>query len=287
MKYYLWRWRLKLVLTLTLCIWLPCFCDIATQTDWSGGDGVTGPVLNWTDVFDSSIEIDWFVEGQIRLAQEPASQPIEHEVQESYCESGLFVADVNNDGYDDVISCSGYDSTIVWWQVAQSDVILWTPHIIDDSISNTQNVIAADIDGDMDLDVIAGGYFIDHLYWWENVDGSGEVWTTHTMSETSGIMGICSADFNADEFNDILGVRGVDGEMLWLENPGNTDSLWIQHIIGTYSNPVSTYADDMENDGDMDALVAAGGVYWWENTDGIGDVWTEHDLDAVGFYGAR
>jgi hypothetical protein len=48
------------ILTLAIVsLYLPAFADDATQTDWSGGDGVPGPVTDWAEEFDTSSDINW------------------------------------------------------------------------------------------------------------------------------------------------------------------------------------------------------------------------------------
>lgn len=41
--------------------------DTATQTDWSGGDSVPGPVFDWYDLFFESDAINWSTQGELGL----------------------------------------------------------------------------------------------------------------------------------------------------------------------------------------------------------------------------
>lgn len=49
---------LTLVVTLVILAQFDVYAGTATQTDWSGGDGIWGPVFDWGDEFylDTDIE---------------------------------------------------------------------------------------------------------------------------------------------------------------------------------------------------------------------------------------
>ncbi len=59
---------------------------------------------------------------------------------------------------------------------------------------------------------------------------------------------------------------------------------WTEHIVdGAFGVANSVYAADVDGDGDMDVLGAAGSdcdITWWENTAGDGSTWTEHTVDG-------
>ena len=75
--------------------------DSAIQTDWSGGTGILGPVLDWGNEFYLSSCIIWSVYPGIALLTQSI---LEHTV-DSHFEYALsvFSADVNGDGYMDVL----------------------------------------------------------------------------------------------------------------------------------------------------------------------------------------
>jgi hypothetical protein len=48
-----------LALSPTLLLASICLAGTATQTDWSGGDGVLGPVIDWGEEFYTDTDINW------------------------------------------------------------------------------------------------------------------------------------------------------------------------------------------------------------------------------------
>jgi hypothetical protein len=71
----------------------------------------------------------------------------------------------------------------------------------------------------------------------------------------------------------------------WLSTPGTIqlDEVGIDHPIDlTFDGAMSACAADIDGDDDMDVIaVARDGreVAWWENTDGLGLVWTKHEIE--------
>ncbi|SVB73915.1 uncharacterized protein METZ01_LOCUS226769, partial [marine metagenome] len=85
-------------------------------------------------------------------------------------------------------------------------------HTISDSAHEARSVSAADIDGDGDMDVLAGH---NNIAWYEN-DGS-ESFTTHTIS-TSAASSVYAVDLDGDGDMDVVGSSA--GSVGWYENDG-------------------------------------------------------------------
>lgn len=59
---------------------------------------------------------------------------------------------------------------------------------IDANAYDVYSVFAADLDGDGDIDVVAGLYIYDQVSWYENLDGNG------TFSEQLDVSPCCDYD---------------------------------------------------------------------------------------------
>ncbi|MEN8224024.1 MAG: T9SS type A sorting domain-containing protein [Bacteroidota bacterium] len=154
---------------------------------------------------------------------------------------------------------------------------------MDNSHPSAPSICSADLDGDGDIDVIgAARGTVNDLTWWENIDGSGNNWTEHTIpSSIQQISSVDTADINNDGYVDILCTDTGD-EVVWMENVDGSGNNWTEHAIGYSNLPYDVYAADVDGDQDLDVIAPAyDGDYirWWENTDGTGLNWYEHLID--------
>ena len=310
------------------------FSDSATQTDWSGGGGVPGPVTDWSDNYDTAAQIN-DTGGSLRLASAILANPVEHTVDDDfYGGASVYAADVDGDGDTDVLGAALGDE-IAWWENLDGTGTVWTKHTVDDSFNGATSVYAADVDGDGDTDVLGAAYIADDITWWENTDGTGNVWTEHTVDgdfdkalsvyasdvdgdgdvdvlgaamdadditwwentdgtgtvwtehtvdgDFEGASSVYATDVDGDGYTDVLGAAFYADDITWWRNMNGTGTEWVWHTVdGDFDAAISIYATDVDGDGDVDVLGTAfydADITWWENTDGTGNVWTEHTLD--------
>jgi Secretion system C-terminal sorting domain/FG-GAP-like repeat len=160
----------------------------------------------------------------------------------------------------------------------------WTEQLLVEDLSGTRNAKVADLDSDGDMDVVACGTYESSLFWWENVNGDASLWNEHVVAPLTRCSDLYLEDINGDGHIDILARSGFEG-LSWFENLNGDGLTWTQHIMqaGTdLNNNVSVR--DMDTDGDMDVICSksAGGsiitVFWWENLNGAGTSWDDHQV---------
>jgi len=123
------------------------------------------------------------------------------------------------------------------------------------------------------------------ICWWENGDGSGTIWTEHTVDgDYNGAFSVYFADINADGYMDILGTAYNQDDITWWENVDGSGTNLTEHTIdGDFDAARSVYSADVNGDGYMDVIGAATNgddITWWENSDtSPGTIWTEHSID--------
>ena len=259
------------------------FADTATQTDWSGGSGNLGPVIDLGSDFLLDTGVDWsFYEGSLLLG------PEENKVNAGSAGAhSLFAADIDDDGDIDLLGASYSTSEIIWWENVDGFGDSWSEHLIDGDFNGAYSLFAADIDGDGDKDVLAGAFWDGEITWWENIDGSGDSWSEHLIDEDfKTVTFVFAADIDGDGDNDVLGASYTADDVTWWENVDGSGSIWSGRLIdGDYNGASSLFAADIDSDGDMDVLGAANSadeVTWWENVNGSGsgDTWSEHLIDG-------
>jgi hypothetical protein len=165
-------------------------------------------------------------------------------------------ADLDGDGRPDLVVNALETSTddparigLVWLKQPEALGEPWVLHRIGDVLPDwIAGLQLADIDGDGDLDVMAGGY--------------------------SGLNILAGAYSGAPRLIDDPGATPSDtlARLAWFENPGDPAGVWGRHDI---SRPVRGMYDgfvarDMDGDGDLDFVSTRGnsgaldGVFWLE-----------------------
>jgi len=193
----------------------------------------------------------------------------EHTIDESFDEPRqAFGADVDGDGDLDVMAVAGVDNEIAWWENVAGDGSTWSEHTIDGDVTFPRAVVAGDMDGDGDVDVL-GAVFIDgDVTWWENANGDGLVWVEHTIdSDYDQANTVYAADVDGDGDLDALAMGLAPDVVTWWENTSGDGTAWTEHTIDeSFDGAFFVIATDVDGDGDTD--VVGGGrsaVTWWEN----------------------
>jgi len=281
---------MKAVLWVVFCLSAsPSFSDQATQTDWSGGDGILGPVDDWGDQFYSSNGYVHLTDGMLSLMPHQLIAPVEFIIDDQPWAYSVVAADVNSDGVMDIVGTRL--SSIRWWENTDSMGTEWFHRLIEVDFSGVRSICMADVDGDGHLDVIGAASYIDEIRWWRNYYGTGAYWTEHVIAiGFNGAHSVFAVDIDGDGDNDVLGAAINGDDITWWENADGAGTSWIEHSIVTdFDGAISVYSSDIDSDGDQDVLGAAylgDCIAWWENANGIGTLWVEHEIEND-FPGAR
>jgi hypothetical protein len=232
-----------------------------------------------------------------------------HENEDGWLERHC-IGDLNGDGYPDIAVVSNRDGLLLWFEHPGKNVRgPWRRHVVTTNSPNAYDVVLADIDGDGHLDAVTAGYVSNTLAWYENPgpDGWDREWPRHVIDTTlTENRTIRLGDFNRDGKIDLLATSdGVSfataGEeadptrhgasVVWFENPGGPPgSPWKKHVIDDRSRgPIHGHAVDLDQDGDLDVVMAFGMrpehvpeerhvIAWYENVGKPGDstVWKRH-----------
>ena len=274
------------------CVLLLCFIcattfsETVTQADWSGGDGVSGPVIDWENKYYSSYLVYTF-DGVLELYRTLLSNPIEHTVTTDFIGAySVCASDIDGDSDVDVVGAAFSSDRISWWENVDGYGLEWNETTVDSSFDYPTSVFSSDIDNDGDADVLGAAFSDDEISWWENVSGSGTIWEKHEVDISfGGAHSVFAADVNGDDNMDVLGAAFNANTISWWENSGGLGPIWTEHTVDVeFGGASSVYAADIDGDGDMDVLGAADydeKIAWWENKDGSGLIWTEHTVDTA------
>ena len=133
------------------------------------------------------------------------------------------IADVDGDGDVDVLSSTGVDLKISWYENTDGAGTFGARQVIRENLGGPWAVAAGDLDGDGDTDVVSTSWPSDPgvLSWYENdgTPGGPGDWTVHELSAPGDGLGAASlsvADLDRDGDRDIVVMRF--NKIAWYEN---------------------------------------------------------------------
>ncbi|MDA2936763.1 FG-GAP-like repeat-containing protein [Acidobacteria bacterium AH-259-A15] len=198
----------------------------------------------------------------------------------------VFAADVDGDLDLDILSASGLDDTVAWYE----NPVDWPEETITTMVDSPRSLFAADVDGDGDLDTLSASFDDATIAWHENTQGDGSAWALHTITNTAvGASDVFAADMDGDGDIDAISAATAGDAIAWYENPNNVVDPWAEHVIATPDNPTSVFAADVDGDGDIDALAtlidttlpSVDTIVWYENPNNLLDPWPEHVITDI------
>ena len=162
--------------------------------------------------------------------------------------------------------------------------------VIFDDFDDVNNVLAADVDNDGDMDIFSSSSLIRSILLFKNA-GNGDFDAPIYMGD--GIIPrVISSFFVADLDNDgdvdiVFATYEEPGfndhYLAWIENDGNGGFGIEQEISSSESGIRRVYVSDLDNDGDLDLLTASfydNHVSWYEN-DGSGNFGSPQFISTV------
>ena len=136
------------------------------------------------------------------------------------------LADINGDGRLDAVV--GFEAIskpgeLVWYEQGDDPTAAWRRHLIA-TVIGPMSLDVVDVDGDGDLDVIAGEHNLKdpdsaRLLVFENMDGRGGRWTEHVVHRGDEHHdGALAVDIDGDGDLDIVSIGWGHGKVIWYEN---------------------------------------------------------------------
>ncbi|MEM7305463.1 MAG: FG-GAP-like repeat-containing protein [Planctomycetota bacterium] len=188
--------------------------------------------------------------------------------------TAVAAADLDGDGDLDVLSTSSGDDKVAWYENTDGLGAFGPQQLISSTADGAFAVAAADVDGDGDLDVVAGSFSDDTIAWFENTDGLATFGPGQTITTAAdAFQSLRATDLDGDGDLDLLSASINDDKIAWYPNADGAGSFGAQAVITDAVDFAQTVTSaDVDGDGDQDAVAGwfNDGIAWFENTDGAG-----------------
>jgi len=174
--------------------------------------------------------------------------------------TSVAAVDLDGDGDIDLLSTSFYDNKLAWYRNdGAQNFTLVTITAISAETAGAISVVAADVDGDGDMDIVVGSFEDDEVSWYENDGAANPTFTRRTITTTAdGVRMVIAVDLDRDGDMDIVSASYNDNKIAWYENDG-TQNFTRRTITTAAFGAMSVAAADMDRDGDIDLVITAAG----------------------------
>ncbi|MCH8048172.1 MAG: VCBS repeat-containing protein, partial [Planctomycetes bacterium] len=199
--------------------------------------------------------------------------------------SSVVAADVDGINGIDIIVTSAIGGKVIWYKNSGSPDYTFTVQAVPIVADGASSVVAADVDGDTDIDFVVTSAADNTVAWYEN-DGN-QVFTKQTIDATfTGASSVFAGDINNDGKIDVLATSQTDNTITWYENDA-TQSFSTKHVISTSAADArAIHAADLAGDGALEVIGISSSqdhmVAWYES-DGTFDEQVAERLPSKSF----
>lgn len=185
-------------------------------------------------------------------------------------------ADLDGDNDVDILSASGLDGRIGWYENTDGQGTFGEQRLVDERAGSIEMVEVGDFNGDGLQDIAAIDADLNEAIWFANL-GGGQFAASQQISPFVFDGGsIHAADIDGDDDLDLVTTSSnyYDSDVAWYENLDGQGNFGAQSVVTSeISIPLDAVTADIDGDGRLDIVSASyfdSTLQWFRNTDGLG-----------------
>lgn len=170
--------------------------------------------------------------------------------------------DLDQDGYQDIISASLSNNAIYWNR--NNGMQTFSSTTLNSTAAGPAGLASADFDNDGDIDLAVASYTGNKIFWLRN-NGSQSFTQVDLLSNFNGPTKVRTGDMDGDGDQDILASARTGNQIVWLRNNGSGVFSTV-NISNSLTAPREVKLRDYDQDGDLDIIYASDlGWGWFRN----------------------